>query len=137
MPVVPLPGVSSVTAILSVAGIAADTQQHGGFVFAGFLSSKSTERAAQVQTLANEARAVVLLEAPHRIEALAAALAVLGERPLTVGRELTKQFEEIATLAAGDFPAWIAQDANRTRGNSRWCCIPARRLRQLDPTLVC
>lgn len=116
MPVVPLPGASSVTAILSVAGIAADTQQHGGFVFAGFLSSKSTERAAQVQTLANEARAVVLLEAPHRIEALAAALAVLGERPLTVGRELTKQFEEIATLAAGDFPAWIAQDANRTRG---------------------
>ena len=114
--VVPLPGASSVTTLLSVAGITADTQQLGAFVFAGFLSSKSTERATQVQTLAHEMRAVVLLEAPHRIDALAVALAALGERALTVGRELTKQFEEIATLAAQDFPAWLAQDTNRTRG---------------------
>jgi 16S rRNA (cytidine1402-2'-O)-methyltransferase len=59
---------------------------------------------------------VVLLEAPHRIEALAAALTVLGERPLTIGRELTKQFEEIATVIARDFPAWLAQEPNRSRG---------------------
>lgn len=117
MPVVPLPGASSVTTALSVAGIAgADTQQNGGFVFAGFLSSKNSERNAEVQALASEARAVVLLEAPHRIEALALALADLGSRPLTVGRELTKQFEDIITLAAESFPAWLAQDANRTRG---------------------
>jgi len=117
MSVVPLPGASSVTTALSVAGVAgADAQQNGGFVFAGFLSSKSSERSAEVQALASEARAVVLLEAPHRIEALALALADLGPRPLTVGRELTKQFEDITTLAAENFPAWLAQDANRTRG---------------------
>jgi len=117
MTVVPLPGASSVTTALSVAGVAgADAQQNGGFVFAGFLSAKNSERSAEVQALALEARAVVLLEAPHRIEALALALADLGPRPLTVGRELTKQFEDITTLAAENFPAWLAQDANRTRG---------------------
>jgi 16S rRNA (cytidine1402-2'-O)-methyltransferase len=114
--VVPLPGASSVTTALSAAGIVADTLQHGAFVFAGFLSSKSTERTTQVQSLVSETRAVVLLEAPHRIEALATALAVLGSRQLTVGRELTKQFEEITTLAAQDFPLWLTQDNNRTRG---------------------
>ena len=125
MKVVPLPGASSVTTALSVAGITTDGQQQGGFVFAGFLPSKATERDNAVQTLATEARAVVLLEAPHRIEALALALAVLGERPLTVGRELTKQFEDITTLAAQGFPAWLAQDANHTRGEFALVLHPA------------
>ena len=116
LPVMPLPGASSVTTALSVAGIAQDSAHTSGFVFAGFLSSKATERANEIGTLANESRAVVLLEAPHRIEALAAALAVLGERQLTIGRELTKQFEEIATVYAQNFPAWLAEDPNRARG---------------------
>ena len=116
LPAVPLPGASSVTAALSVAGISDEGAQQGGFVFIGFLSSKSTERATAVEALRLQARAVVMLEAPHRIEALAAALAVLGERALTIGRELTKQFEEIATVNAANFPAWLDQDANRLRG---------------------
>ena len=114
--VVPVPGASSVTAILSVAGVVADAQQHGAFVFAGVLPSKAGERASAIAALSTEMRPVVLLEAPHRIEALAVALAVLGQRQLTVGRELTKQFEEITTLAATSLPDWLAQDANRTRG---------------------
>jgi 16S rRNA (cytidine1402-2'-O)-methyltransferase len=125
LPVVPLPGASSVTTLLSAAGVTADALQHGAFVFAGFLPSKSTERASAVQALGLESRAVVLLEAPHRIEALALALAVLGERTLTVGRELTKQFEEITTLQAQDFPAWLAQDSNRTRGEFALVLHPA------------
>ncbi len=116
LPIVPLPGASSVTAALSVAGVSGDAAQHGGFVFVGFLSSKSSERASAIAALGLEARAVVLLEAPHRIEALATALAALGERPLTIGRELTKQFEEIATLAAQEFPEWLQRDPNRSRG---------------------
>lgn len=116
LPIVPLPGASSVTAALSVAGVTGDDAQQGGFVFVGFLSSKTSERASAVEVLAQEARAVVLLEAPHRIEALAMALATLGERSLTIGRELTKQFEEIATLAAQDFPGWLQHDPNRSRG---------------------
>ena len=123
--VIPLPGASSVTSVLSVAGVTPDALQDGGFVFAGFLPNKAQERAAAVQTLAAETRAVVLLEAPHRIEALAAALAALGQRRLTVGRELTKQFEEIATLAAQDFPHWLQQDSHRTRGEFALVLHPA------------
>ena len=58
----------------------------------------------------------MLLEAPHRIGALAEALAPLGERPVTVGRELTKQFEEIATVTCAGLAAWLQGDARRTRG---------------------
>jgi 16S rRNA (cytidine1402-2'-O)-methyltransferase len=111
--VLPLPGASSVTALLSVAGMADDA---GAYVFQGFLPSKAKERDTQVASIANEARAVVLLEAPHRIEALATALAALGERPVTLGRELTKQFEDIATLPANCISAWLAADAYRTQG---------------------
>jgi len=110
--VVPLPGASSVTTAVSAAGLAGD----GRFVFEGFLPAKPGERAAAVQALAAEPRAVVLLEAPHRITALAAALAVLGQRPITVARELTKQFEQIITLPCANFAAWLAQDAQRQRG---------------------
>lgn len=111
--VLPLPGASSVTAVLSVAGAAGVDPS---FVFVGFLPTKSGERAAAVQSLAQEARAVVLLEAPHRIAELAQGLALLGERPLTVGRELTKQFEQVHTLSCKDFAAWLAEDSQRSRG---------------------
>lgn len=114
--VVPLPGASSVTTVLSAAGVVQDAEGGTGFVFAGFLPSKATERAHAVQALAAQAQAMVMLEAPHRIEALALALAALGERLVTVGRELTKQFEEIATVRSDALPAWLAADANRLRG---------------------
>jgi len=115
----PLPGASSVTTLVGAAGLVSDgsgDSASSAFVFAGFLPSKAGERDTAVQALAREPRAVVLLEAPHRIEPLARALAVLGERRVTVGRELTKQFEEIATLAAGALPAWFAAERDRTRG---------------------
>ena len=110
--IMPLPGASSVTTALSAAGMSGDS----GFVFAGFLPSKAGERDQAVALLQTQARAVVILEAPHRIEALALAMAPLGERLLTVGRELTKQFEEIATVRADGFAAWVAAGPQRTRG---------------------
>lgn len=110
---IPLPGASSLTALLSVAG----TGGHDGrFVFSGFLSPKATERQREVQAMASEARAALVLEAPHRIEALARDLAVLGERVVTVGRELTKQFEEVAQMPAAELPAWLQASPHRTRG---------------------
>ncbi|OUM04328.1 16S rRNA (cytidine(1402)-2'-O)-methyltransferase [Variovorax sp. JS1663] len=113
--VLPLPGASSVTTLIAAAGLVGGAEE-GAFVFAGFLPSKAGERDAAVQALAAEPRSVVLLEAPHRIEALARALAVLGERRVTLGRELTKQFEEIATTTAAALPAWLAAGRDRTRG---------------------
>ena len=117
--VMPLPGASSVTTVLSAAGV---TRAEGGegsgssFVFAGFLPSKAGERDQAIQLLQADPRATVILEAPHRIEALARAMAILQGRLITVGRELTKQFEEIATLPAQDFAAWLDAGPQRTRG---------------------
>jgi 16S rRNA (cytidine1402-2'-O)-methyltransferase len=110
--VVPLPGASSLSTVLSVAGLGTE----GPVVFAGFLPAKAGEREQMLAQLAHLGHAVVLLEAPHRIEALAAQLAGLGERAVTVGRELTKQFEQIVTLPAAQLPHWLAHDAQRTRG---------------------
>lgn len=112
----PLPGASSITTALSVAGAVAHSTQSSGFLFAGFLPVKNAERATAVQQLASEPRCVVLLEAPHRIDELAQALAVLGDRPVTLARELTKQFEEIATHPARELTAWLQGSPQRSRG---------------------
>ena len=86
------------------------------FVFAGFLPTKAGERDQAIALSQADTRATVILEAPHRIEALARALALLQGRLITVGRELTKQFEEIATMPAQDFAGWLAAGPQRTRG---------------------
>ena len=50
--VLPLPGASSVTTLLSAAGlVAADADESSAFVFAGFLPSKATERDGAIQRL--------------------------------------------------------------------------------------
>ena len=110
--VMPLPGASSVTTALSAAGISGDSS----FVFAGFLPSKAGERDQAIKSLQSEVKAVVIMEAPHRIEALALAMGPLGSRHITVCRELTKQFEEIASVAADQLTSWLAAGAQRTRG---------------------
>lgn len=112
----PLPGASSITSALSVSGCVPHGQTEGGFVFAGFLPTKNAERQVAVHKLAAEPRCTVLLEAPHRIQDLAKALAVLGPRPVTLAREITKQFEQISTHAAHDVAAWLDADATRSKG---------------------
>jgi 16S rRNA (cytidine1402-2'-O)-methyltransferase len=111
--VLPLPGPSSVTTALSAAG---DALAHG-FRFEGFLPSKGAARLSRLRELLGHDHSIVLFEAPHRIEALAVELlTVLPEGRLTLCRELSKQFETIATLAVADLPAWLKADANRLRG---------------------
>lgn len=111
--VVPIPGPSSALAAISVAG---DVLAQG-FVFRGFLPAKGAERQAALQAVAADASAQVLFEAPHRIESLVAGLAAAAPtRVLTLARELTKQFETVATLPAEGAPAWLAADAHRLRG---------------------
>jgi 16S rRNA (cytidine1402-2'-O)-methyltransferase len=111
--VVPIPGPSSAAAAVSVAGDAAAA----GFAFVGFLPAKGGERRDALAACLTAAGAQVLFEAPHRIEALAAALAEAAPaRRLTLCRELTKQFETVSTLAAAALPGWLAADANRRRG---------------------
>jgi len=115
--VMPLPGASSVTTALSAAGMkVTGVSGDSGFVFVGFLPSKAGERDQAVAALLSESKSVVIMEAPHRIEALAQAFTPLGSRLVTICRELTKQFEEIATVAADQLASWLAAGAQRTRG---------------------
>ncbi len=113
---IPLPGASSITAAISVAGAVAPAHSAEGFVFQGFLPTKSAERQAAVQRLAAEPRCTVLLEAPHRIADLATALATLAQRPVTLAREISKQFEEIATMPACELYAWLQAQPQRSKG---------------------
>jgi 16S rRNA (cytidine1402-2'-O)-methyltransferase len=111
---VPVAGVSSVVAALSVAGDALAS----GFAFVGFAPSKAAERVSWLTALAaRSGESIVLFEAPHRVAALVDALAeAMPLRAVTLARELTKQFEEVATLEARAAPEWLAADANRLRG---------------------
>ncbi|MDI6872252.1 MAG: 16S rRNA (cytidine(1402)-2'-O)-methyltransferase [Bacillota bacterium] len=86
-----VPGPSAVIAALSVAGLPA-----ARFVFEGFLPTRGGERRRRLAELAGERRTIVLYEAPHRLLRTLEDLAgSLGERPVAVARELTKQFEEV------------------------------------------
>ena len=119
---VPIPGASSAVAALSVAGVIGGGGGAGGaagtgFSFVGFLPARGGDRTKALKALAGHAATQVLFEAPHRIAELAESLRELcGERTLTVCRELTKQFETVATMTAQAWPAWLAADANRARG---------------------
>ena len=87
----PLPGASAVVATLSASGVLSD-----GFVFAGFPPSRSNARKRWLDQFTAERRAVVIFEAPHRIRALLEdMLDLLGDRQLTVARELTKIHENL------------------------------------------
>ncbi len=90
LPVICVPGPSAVTTALVSSGLPS-----GRFCFEGFLPAKAGQRRARLRELAAEERTLVLFEAPHRLlELLEDLLAVLGDRPLRVARELTKRYEQ-------------------------------------------
>ncbi|WP_395143517.1 16S rRNA (cytidine(1402)-2'-O)-methyltransferase [Armatimonas sp.] len=87
----PIPGASAPLCALIASGLPT-----GRFVFEGFLPRTKPDFRARVKQLAREERTTILFEAPPRlIETLKALAAACGEdRPASVGRELTKKFEE-------------------------------------------
>ena len=91
VPVVPVPGPTSLIAALVVSGLPPDR-----FAFEGFLPVKKGRRRHKLETLAGEERTLLFFESPHRLaRALENILEVLGDRRVVVARELTKKFEEI------------------------------------------
>ncbi len=89
--VVTVPGASSVTAALSIAGMPTDT-----FYFAGFLPHKSRARQTQLRSLCALSATLVFLESSHRLtDALRDVHMTLGNREVAICRELTKKFEEV------------------------------------------
>ena len=110
---IPVPGPSALTAAWSVAG-----QPGGGFLFHGFLPSKSGERRRVLRTLANVSYPLIFYEAPHRILETARDLreALGAHRDIVLVRELTKIFETVRRTTLGEVEAWLTADANRQRG---------------------
>jgi 16S rRNA (cytidine1402-2'-O)-methyltransferase len=90
-PVASVPGVSAVTTALAVSGLPGDD-----FLFLGFLPRRRRDRLARLKSFGQAPHTLVVFEAPHRILAsLADLLEVLGDRDISVCRELTKLHEEV------------------------------------------
>lgn len=89
--VVPIPGASAVTALLSVAGLPANS-----YVFAGYVPTKKGRQTFIKRVLATD-ELVVMFETAPRVRKLLNELETFGaaERTIVLGRELTKQFEQI------------------------------------------
>ncbi|KHL69580.1 16S rRNA methyltransferase [Pseudomonas flexibilis] len=111
--VVPVPGPSALITALSAAGLPSDR-----FIFEGFLPAKAAGRRARLEALREEPRTLIFYEAPHRLlESLEALRDTLGaERQVVLARELTKTFETLKGLPAGELCEWVRADANQQRG---------------------
>ncbi len=108
----PVPGACAMVAAVSVAGVASDR-----FAFEGFLPAKTTARRTRLAQLRRETRTLIFYEAPHRIlETLQDMREMMGDRELTVCRELTKTFETVRKGVLSDILLWVEQDSQQQRG---------------------
>ena len=86
-----LPGASACITALTLSGLG--TRR---FCFEGFLPSDKKEKAEILEELREETRTIILYEAPHRlVKTLREIYDTVGERKITLCRELTKKFETI------------------------------------------
>ncbi|MGI9146704.1 MAG: 16S rRNA (cytidine(1402)-2'-O)-methyltransferase [Chloroflexota bacterium] len=90
--VVPVPGPSSVIAALVASGLPTHS-----FCFLGFLPRTTATRRKLFQQHVDGELTLIVFESPHRvIAALKDIIVTLGaDRPVAIGRELTKRFEEV------------------------------------------
>jgi len=96
IPVIPIPGPSSLSAILSVCGF--DLKKHPP-VFLGFLDGTGSKLRNELTTLFNLNFCYVIFEAPHRINKLLNIIKEIDNKAeLVLGRELTKSFEELKKI---------------------------------------
>ena len=105
--VVPIPGPSSVTAALSIAGYGGP-----GFTFVGYLPRKAGDMRRLLESLRADPRPAVAFESPFRIQK---SLAIIGEslpeRSITLTRELTKLHEEVLRGTASQVGAALGERA--------------------------
>lgn len=122
-----VPGPSAVVAALSVSGFEGST-----FTFLGFPPIRSKDRIAWVSRLALDTGIVVFFEAPHRIARTLQELETkLGERPITIARELTKIHED---LVKGPIKDVIRSD-RRPRGEYAVVVGPSTALLKMAPAV--
>jgi len=100
IPVVPIPGANAILPALIVSGISPRS-----FVFEGFLPVKKG-RMTRLSNLSTETRTIILYESPHRIlRTLDDLKKSLGNRKVSVAREMTKKFEEVVRGRLNDVTA--------------------------------
>jgi 16S rRNA (cytidine1402-2'-O)-methyltransferase len=98
IPVHPVPGPSAIAAAASVSGFDADA-----FHFAGFLPRRPGRRRKALGELRARPATLILFESPHRVAGtLEDILSILGDRRLTLCRELTKLHEEVWRTTVGE-----------------------------------
>jgi 16S rRNA (cytidine1402-2'-O)-methyltransferase len=86
-----LPGPAALIVALTLSGLS--TRR---FCFEGFLPPEKKERRRILEELTNESRTIILYEAPHHLKGTLAELKeALGDRRITICRELTKKFESV------------------------------------------
>ena len=105
-----LPGPAACITALTLSGLS--TRR---FCFEGFLSSDKKERKAVLEDLKEESRTMILYEAPHHLKGTLKELyGVLGNRKITLCRELTKKFETVFPTTLED--ALEYYESNDPRG---------------------
>ncbi len=93
IPVTTVPGANAVLSALQLSGLPTDT-----FLFAGFLPNKKNARIQTLQTYKNTPATLIFYETANRLlDSLEDILAILGNREISVVREITKKFEEAKT----------------------------------------
>lgn len=108
--VIPIPGASAVTTLISAAGFPTDK-----FTFHGFLPHKKG-RQTLIKSFIEANKPQIVYESVHRFPKLLKELETVvgGERSICVGRELTKMFEEIWRGTVSEAQAHF--DKNNTKG---------------------
>jgi len=104
--VVPVPGPSAVLSALVASGLATDR-----FYFGGFLPRKAGARRQALGEVKNLNATLIYFESPMRTaETLGDMLAVFGDRPAVVARELTKTYEEFVRAPLSELIAKYEHD---------------------------
>jgi 16S rRNA (cytidine1402-2'-O)-methyltransferase len=107
--IIPIPGASALTAVLSASGLPTDR-----FVFEGFLPARKTQRRERLQTLRDETRTLIFFEAPHRLkDTLGDIRELLGNREAVLAREVSKIHEEFLRGPVSELVRALGSDAIR------------------------
>ena len=114
--VVPVPGVSACTTLLSVSGLAGK-----GFTFEGFLSPKAGKMKKRLAELLSREEAFIIYESPFRIRKTLAAINELApDRVLVLGREMTKVHEQFLRGTAQE----VLEHLEIEKGEFALCILP-------------
>jgi 16S rRNA (cytidine1402-2'-O)-methyltransferase len=108
-PVTSIPGPCAAISALVISGLPT-----GRFTFIGFLPREKKARREELNALRKRPETLIFYEAPHRLKETAKDLSeILGGRKVSVARELTKRFEEVAFGDLNALVDWLEEEIPR------------------------